>query len=526
MSSQFKPLQIPPGVVAMPTKNMSSSNWAEVNLMRWVEGEMQPIGGQAQYLFYGSGGNSIPGFASRCKAIHGWYDLNEKYRVAYVCEQNVYIYTPQTPNSGILVEITPSGGWPPTTPPGQGGYGDLTYGSDTYGTPRASSSIPNVDQLPNVWSVDNFGAILLVQYSADGRLLEWNPATGGLLTQVPGSPIGRGFVITPQEFVVMYGTTVDSTGNGFPWRFGWCDQGDYTDWNYSSVTNQAGYLDIAPASPIVTACNGRFGVLMFTGKKAYIVAYVALPYVYNYTELADNCTPWSPLSITPTSSFMLWMSDQGMFSWDGATIAPVSCLVRKWIFDSVDAANVREQAFAFHNAQFNEFWWFFPISSNPPYNSRCVIYNYKEGWWAQGIMSRSAGITSSYTVQPILANGDLAYQHEMGPAYSIDTQPPFAETFDLNIAAGTRLTTLKQILPDVSGDWENIQFSFWTSNSRSVGGTIAGNWSAPKTINSKGYVDVRQTGRDIRMRISMIGLNVAPWTMGQHLYDAVPRGDR
>ena len=76
MSSQFKPIQIPPGVVAMPTKNMSSTNWAEVNLMRWIEGELQPIGGQAQYVY--------PPFASRCKAIHGWYDLAGIYHIAYV----------------------------------------------------------------------------------------------------------------------------------------------------------------------------------------------------------------------------------------------------------------------------------------------------------------------------------------------------------------------------------------------------------------------------------------------------------
>ena len=46
MSTQFRPLEIPPGVVAKSTKQMSSTNWSEVNLMRWVEGQMGPVGGR------------------------------------------------------------------------------------------------------------------------------------------------------------------------------------------------------------------------------------------------------------------------------------------------------------------------------------------------------------------------------------------------------------------------------------------------------------------------------------------------
>ena len=518
MSSQFKPIQIPPGVVAMPTKNMSSTNWAEVNLMRWIEGEMQPIGGQAQYNY--------PPFASRCKAIHGWYDLGGIYHIAYVCEQNVYIDT-----AGLLSEITPTGGWPAPPLPTQGGYGDLLYGADNYGTPRNGSSILSVDQIPNIWSVDNFGAILLVQYSADGRLLFWNPANPATLlqpvvsTQTPPTvPQGRCFVVTPQRFVIMFGTTQDGTTDGGSFRrFGWCDQADYTNWNYSSVTNQAGYLDIEPSSPIITAMSGRFGTLMYTAKKAYIIQFLGLPYVYNYVELADNCTPWSPLSVTSTSSYVLWMSDQGMFSFDGTTIAPVACLVRPWITDDIDLANVREQAFAYHDATFNEFWWFFP-QNGQPYNTRCVYYNYKEGWWGQGQMSRSAGITSSYTVQPVLADGLITFQHDVGPVY-VNAATPWAETFDMNLASGTRLTTLKQVLPDIKGNASNLQFSFWAQRTRNSVG-VMGAWSPPANIRPDGYVDVRVTGRDIRMRISMVGALVYPFTVGQHLVDAVPRGDR
>ena len=61
----------------------------------------------------------------------------------------------------------------------------------------------------------------------------------------------------------------------------------------------------------------------------------------------------------------LWMSQQGMFSFDGTSIAPIACKVRPWVDDDIDLINVREQACAVHVGNFNEFWWFFPQLGQP-----------------------------------------------------------------------------------------------------------------------------------------------------------------
>jgi hypothetical protein len=513
MSSPFTPIQIPPGVVATPTKSMRSSNWAEVNLMRWVEGELQPIGGQSQYVYT---------FASRCKRIHGWYDLNSVYHIAYVCEQHVYVDT-----LGQLVDITPDGGLPPPALPTQGGYGDLNYGDDTYGDPRSSSVFLSIDRIPNVWSVDNFGQILLVMSSVDGRLLEWDPtaAPGTLLTQTPTSPLGRCFVVTQERFVMIFGMFADGTlDGGSARRFGWCDQEARSKWDFSNVTSQAGFLDIEPASPIICADSGRFGTMFFTAKKAYVSRYLGLPYIYNYIELADDCTPYSPASITSTSSNMLWMSQQGLFQFDGMTITPIPCMVRPFIGNDIDVANAREQACAGHVGTFSEFWWFYP-QKDQLYNTRVAIYSYKEGWWSEGQMARSAAVTSSYTVQPIMADGTVAFQHELGAVYS-HADPPFAETYNLNMTSGTKLVTLKQVIPDLrdAAQAATVQFQFSSQRTRSQGD--AEQWTDPRPIRSDGYVDARVTGRDIRMRISCIGPQINKFTLGQHLVDFAVRGDR
>jgi hypothetical protein len=541
MSGKFIPLQIPPGVMAGPTKNIQSSNWAAANMVRWIEGELQPVGGQQQYQWTFAG-NPATELASRVKAIHGWYDLGGTYHIAYLCEHNIYVDT-----GGTLIDITPSGGLPIVPPtPSQTGYGALLYGADTYGTartppatardqarrsagvrpdPRNSGSVLDIESLPNVWSIDNFGAVLLVMQSVNGILYEWDPdgPPGTLMTPVANAPHGRCFTVTAESFVMIFGTSQDSTSEGgFPWRFAWCDQQDYTDWTFGSVTTQTGYLDIQPASPIVTAISGRFGTLIWTAKKCYVSRYIGLPYVYNYVELADGTVPWSPASVVSTSSYMLWMSDQGMFAFDGTTISPVQCFVRPWITDDIDLTNVRQQATMVHMVDFSEAWWFYP-QDGQPFNTRAVIYNYREGWWSQAQMPRSAGITSSYTAPPILADGTIVYQHELGNVYA-DADLPWAETMDLNLTMGPRLVTLKQILPDIGGDVTGLQYTIYWRNSRSTGAPEQ--QTNPIAIRPDGYVDTRVTGRDIRFRFESIGPMINPFTLGAHMVDISVRGDR
>ena len=529
MSTQFKPLEIPPGVVARPTKNQRSSNWAETNLMRWVEGQMAPVGGQSQYNFI---------FASRCKRVHGWFDLNQVYHVAYLCEAHLYVDTGAT-----LADITPLGGIHPPTPVGQGGYGDSFYNDADYGTPRTIPAIVAQDKVPSAYSLNNFGSILYAMTSSDGRLLMWDPAVGGPAILQPADlgrgpvPTGRGFVVTNERFIMVYGA-YDATNGGGLRRFAWCDSENPGAWDYDNVTSQAGWLDIEPASPIICASTTRHGIIMFTAKKAYASSFQGAPYIYNYVEIGTNCTPWSPQSITETASMTVWMSKQGMFSFDGTSIVPMNCLVRPWVDKDIDLLQVREQACMVHVGDFNEVWWFFPQDGRTK-NTRCIIYSYKEGWWSMGRMGRTAGITSSYTAHTVMADDLLAFQHEVPYAYPSNVELPWAETFDLNLASGGRLTTLKQLIPDISGAVQNVLYSVFYRTSRSISLDYNGNavpapeqQSPPQTVRNNGYVDFRITARDIRLKIEVgvpVGQprpGVMPMTVGQHLVDSVSRGDR
>jgi hypothetical protein len=60
--------------------------------------------------------------------------------------------------------------------------------------------------------------------------------------------------------------------------------------------------------------------------------------------------------------------------------------------------------------------------------------------------------------------------------------------------------------------------------SRSLG--TPGQWTAPIQVRPDGYVDARTTGRGIRMKLSLVGPHILPFTLGEHLVDYAVRGDR
>ena len=216
----------------------------------------------------------------------------------------------------------------------------------------------------------------------------------------------------------------------------------------------------------------------------------------------------------------------------------MNCLVRPWVDDDIDLLEVREQACLVHVGDFNEVWWFFPQDGQTK-NTRCIIYSYKEGWWSMGRMGRTAGITSSYTAHTIMADDLIAYQHEVPSAYPADTDLPWAETYDLNLNSGATLTTVKQLIPDIDGAVANVLYSLFYRISRSVGVDANGNvivapelQTPPRQVRLTATSTFASTGRDIRLKIE-IGAppgqprpDVRPVTVGQHLIDSVPRGDR
>lgn len=500
------PIELPPGVVAAPTKSSNSANWVETQLMRWNSGKMEPVGG------WGTLSYTIP-FASRVRYIHEWFANDGSKLIAYLCEGHCYVDI-----AGVLSDISPTVPFvlPYTGDVVAGGYGDDVYELGTYGTPR-----PNVIRTKAVtpcYKLGNWGQQLLAMTSPDGRLLMWDPATPLVkLTAVTNAPTAnRTFQVTPERFVMLFGKGGDFRS------FGWCDQENITNWDFASLSSKAGEYDVEPSSPILDCIQTRDGVLFHTASKTFMARFVGLPYIYSYEEIADTTTPISAQAITPTAVGAIWYTENGFWQYNGSSVVPIECPIINLIDDDVDWTYVRYEAAAVHVADFSEFWLFYPAAGSR-YNDRYIIYNYREGWWANGVLTRSCGFSSSYTTYPIMSDGTTVYLHESANFYPGVTDLPFAETHVMNIASGSGMMTMRQLLPDIEGVVDDIRFNFYYKDDRSRGVERV---SPLKEIRDNGFVDIFKTGRDFRMRVQSINPETRPWTMGQTLADAVPRGER
>lgn len=502
----MQPLELPPGVVTTPTKTSSSANWVETQLMRWIDGKLQPIGGWDELAYDTS-------FASRVRAVHEWFGNDGTKYTAYLCEQHCYVDI-----NGVLSDISPTA---PLTPPYNGdifagGYGDNTYSLNNYGDPR-----PNVVKTKAItpcYKLGNWGEQLLAMTSPDGRLLFWDPTTPTVhLAAVTNAPVqNRTFEVTPERFVMLFGMGGDFRS------FGWCDQENYNDWNFASTSSKAGSYNVEPSSPIISTTMTRDGIIFHTAVKTHLVRFIGLPFVYNYEEVADTTTPVSAAAIAATAIGSVWFTENGFWQYKGATVAPIECPIINLINDDIDWTYARYEAAAVNLSDFSEYWLFYP-SAGSRYNDKYVIYNYREGWWANGSMPRSCGFSSSYTTYPIMSDGTKVYFHESSNLYPGAPTLPFAETHTINIAEGAGEYTMQQLLPDLDGAIDDLRFSFFYKNNRSRGPEKQ---SPLKSVRDNGYVDIRKTGRDMRMRIETVNPTMSPWTMGKTLYEATPRGER
>ena len=104
-----------------------------------------------------------------------------------------------------------------------------------------------------------------------------------------------------------------------------------------------------------------------------------------------------------------------------------------------------------HVGDFSEVWWFFPqngqTNKHPLHNLQLQGGMVAHG--ADGAHRRASPRRTPRT--PSWPTSTVAYQHEVPNAYPLDVPLPWAETFDLNLNSGSKLTTLKQLIPDIDG---------------------------------------------------------------------------
>lgn len=498
-------VHFPAGVTTLLSKAAKIANWRDANLVRWDDGKtLKPISGWEQIPY------DTP-FASKVRAMHRWMAINGILYIAYLCEQHVYV-----DDGGTLLDVTPVGGLPAIGGI-QAGYGEQNYGAIEYGTPRPG--ISTLEKFSPAWSINNWGEDLLVMLSYDGRLLIWKPTTPLTpLVPVANAPVAnRQFVVTPEHHVVLF-----QMGGDFA-KYGWCSEEDIEDWDFPNPLNTAGFFTVDPFSPIIAAHSSSLGFTVHTPAMSYFVDWVGRPYVYRYRAMGKVPIPISAASMSSIPEGIIWISAEGFWLYNGSSAGIIPCPVWDVIAANMDFERTMGESHSINLLIRGEIWWFWVDRALGLEVERYVALDYRSKVWMSGYLRRTCGNTYGNDPHPIMSDGIKVWKHEVGFQYPEARFMPYLESQTLYAMEGERWMTMNKILPEIAGDRTAIAFSVAKINDRTV--YASETYSPQRTVNGHGWVDIRETARDMRLRIDMI--QNADWsTVGPLLFDLKPRGKK
>jgi hypothetical protein len=386
------------------------------------------------------------------------------------------------------------------------GYGYSTYGSFSYGVARPDLG----DIIPaTTWTMDSWGEYLVACSNADGQLLEWQlgfttPTKAVAITNAPTSC--SAVMTTAERFVFALGAS------GNPRKVSWCDQENNTVWT-PSATNQAGDFELNSVGSLKCGKRVRGINLLFTDVDVHAATYIGLPYVYSFEKAGSGCGVISSQAVAAIDTAAIWMSKSGFWVYDGY-VKPLVSDVGDYIFQNINY-NQASKVYAVHNSKYGEIIWFYPSSASNE-NDSYVVYNYREGHWAIGTLSRTAGTDRGVFVNPLMISSDgYIYEHEVGYAY--DSAVPYAESGPYEIGNGDNIMSVRRVIPDEQTLGE-VVVSFKTRMYPMATETTYGPYSAAQPT------DVRFAARQVKVRYT--GNVLDDWRVGVNRFDVVAMGKR
>ncbi len=479
-------IQLPPGLFRNGTKYEAAGRWYDGNLMRWVEGYPQPIGGwrRAQNI---SGGD-LSALTGVPRAALAWRSASGTPQLAVGTHSKLYVLV-----AGVVSNITPS-----TLVAGDqnsefvgGTYGAGLYGVGVYGTGSGALVLDEAD----TWQLDTFGDYLVGVLTDDGKLWVWEGDTSVIASLATGAPtFCRGVVVTPERFLVALGAGGDGR------KVQWAEQESTTEW-LATDTNQAGDFTLQTSGRIMCGRRTRQQTLIWTDVDVHTMTYIGGDFIYSFALAGDNCGIIAPNAVATESTRAFWMGQNSFYLYDGY-VQPLPCEVHDHVFENfnrVAAAKVVAQTLA----EFGEVWWFYP-SAQSSENDRYVVYNYKENYWHFGQLARTAGVDRGAVSTPMMIGSDgFIYEHEI--AESRGTEVPYLESGPLELDSGDRVVRIQRIVPDgavLSDAQMYLYAAFYPTETEVKHG--------PYLLSNP--TDTRITTRQVRVRIEEV--NGVSWRVG------------
>ena len=418
--------------------------------------------------------------------------LNQEYQIATIVNANSYtVEAKDTDGATVTANASDSGNggsstvgayqinvgldvYAPST-----GWGVGTWGSGTFGS---SSALDFSNQL-RLWSHDNFGEDLVINPRMGG-VYYWDTSAKTLgtdravaLSDLSGANLAptkalQVLVSDIDRHVICFGADplndggTARTGTIDPMFIAWSDQENITEWE-PKATNTAGSFRLSAGSAIVGAVRARQETLIWTDTSLYAMSFVGQPFTFSVNLVNEGVGLVGPNAMVNTPKGVFWMDKKGFYTYTG-NIQQLQCSVDAYIFNDLNQTQ-NYQIFGFVNKAFDEVGWFY-CSEDSTVLDRYVVYNYEEGTWVIGNLTRTCWLDEGIYPDPkaTYSSSDVGYlyDHETGnDADGSAMTDVFIESSDFDIdPAGEQFQFISKIIPDIK---------FTGSGSTGTGGQTA-----------------------------------------------------
>ena len=444
------------------------------------------------------------------------------------------------------------------------GWGTSTWGSSTWGTASATSDV-TLD--PGLWSLDNFGQILVATIH-NGKTFTWNAGAASPRANraaiMSGAPTKTRLtqVSDRDRHVFHFGTetTIGDSTTQDPMFIRFSDQENFNVYQ-PTATNTAGTFRLDKGNEIIGAVSGKDYTLVLTDTSAYVIQFVGPPFTFSVRQVGTNCGLIGQNALSYSNGIVFWMSGEGgFFTYDG-TVKSIPCEVEDFVFSTTgDNLGINQSSnqlvYAEHNTLYNEINWFYAEFGSTQIN-RCVVYNYAERVWTTSSLARTSYIDQglfdlpyatdydsttvpNFPIQGITATygASTYYAHETGTdqvnssgTTSIDAyiqSGDFDITNSNNIANlqgdGEYIMSVKRFIPDFQVLEGNSKITILINNYPTD--TAVSSPLGPFTVTSStDKIDTRARGRLVALKIENDAVGET-WRYGTLRLDAKPDGRR
>ena len=445
------------------------------------------------------------------------------------------------------------------------GYG---WGTDTWGAGGwgEASSAQDVVLEPGLWSLDNYGQVLVATI-ANGKTFTWNAGAATPLT-VRASTTTSGYettnnptatritLVSPTtRHLIHLGTetTIGTTSTQDDMFIRFSDQENINVYNPTAI-NSAGSQRLQDGTKIVGALKAKETILVWTDNALYTMKFIGAPFTFGFEQVGTNCGLIGKNAAVEIDGVAYWMSNNGFFLFDG-TVKSMQCSIEDYIYDQIDTTKGQQVAAGIDNLHTEVVWYYTSTSSD--FNDQYVVYNYGESSqqlqvWYPGTEARTSWIdaavypnpfatkynsTSTGTFPVIVGEDGLGqtvyFEHHVGTdqvnpdgTTTAITSTLTSFDFDLNVegTAGELFLAMRRFIPDFKNLQGNIQMTLAVKRYPSQTSTDTA--LSPFTITtSTTKVDTRARGRFANINIQNVNIS-EDWRFGTLRLDLQPDGRR